>query len=177
MLIRQKSSPEISYQHTQLCSVPNQKQHILFLNCKKKPYLGIWSAISSKLSDGFIGVFSKRRDGANVKLFVESLFVRNTLAPRRCRWRCCADFLRLFSCSRCKLCNRKKNIDILFNSRELIDQFFFFGQFDAGIEFFVVMRKTKNVKIRENKNKKLFIKKKKKAGYFWGWEVKRWKIN
>lgn len=30
-------------------------------------YLGICKAISSKLSDGLMGVFSKSRDGANVK--------------------------------------------------------------------------------------------------------------
>lgn len=77
-------------------------------------YLGICSAISSRLSDGLIGVFSNSRDGASVRWPVESLTQRNTLPPRRCRWRCCsADFLRLFSCSRCRLCRRKKNIDML----------------------------------------------------------------
>lgn len=60
-----------------------------------------------------MGVFSNKRDGANVKWWPVSLSLRNTLAPRRCRWRCWTDFFRLFSCSRCKLCNRKKNIDIL----------------------------------------------------------------
>lgn len=81
-------------------------------------YLGICSAISSKLSDGLIGVFSNKRDGASVRCPVESLTHRNTLPPRRCRWRCCsADFFRLFSCSRCRLCRRKKNIDMLTDRR------------------------------------------------------------
>lgn len=78
----------------------------------KEKYLGIWSAISSKLSDGLIGVLSNNRDGAKVKWPVESLTHRNTRPPRRCRWRS-ADFFRLFSCSRCRLCRRKKNMDIL----------------------------------------------------------------
>lgn len=76
-------------------------------------HLGICSAISSRLSDGLIGVFSNSRDGASVKWPVESLTHRNTFPPRRCLCRCSADFLRLFSCSRCRLCSRKKNMDIL----------------------------------------------------------------
>lgn len=89
-----------------------------------KIYLGICSAISSKLSDGFIGVFSNRRDGAKVKWPVVSLSLRKTLAPRRCRCRCWAtDFFRLFSCSRCKLCSRKKNIDILSADERMNDVF------------------------------------------------------
>lgn len=85
-------------------------------------YLGICSAISSKLSDGLTGVFSNSRDGANVRWPAPSLLLRKTLAPRRCRCRCCsADFFRLFSCSRCKLCSRKKNIDILRIDERTID--------------------------------------------------------
>jgi len=62
-----------------------------------------------------MGVRSKRREGARVRWPVESLTHLKTLAPLRCRcWRCCSTrFLRLFSSARCRLCNRKKNIDIL----------------------------------------------------------------
>lgn len=77
--------------------------------------LGIWSAISSSESLGFIGVLSKRRDGA-VNWWKSLLTRRNVFAPRRCR--CSIFFFLFFSSSRRRLCKRKKNIDIL-------QQFFF----------------------------------------------------
>lgn len=75
-------------------------------------YLGICSAISSKLSLGFIGVFSNSLDGAvRCVLKSERLTRLNTFAPRRCRNS--IFFFFLFASSRCKLWRRKKNIDIL----------------------------------------------------------------
>lgn len=87
-------------------------------------HLGICSAISSRLSDGLIGVRSKRREGASVRWPVESLTHLKTLAPRRwrCCWRCCSTrFLRLFSSARWRLCKRKKNIDILLGQSRDVD--------------------------------------------------------
>lgn len=79
-------------------------------------YLGICSAISSKLSLGFIGVFSNSLDGAvRCVLKSERLTRLNTFAPRRCRNS--IFFFFLFASSRCKLWRRKKNIDILHVTR------------------------------------------------------------
>lgn len=101
---------------------PNHRSHAF-----DSTHLGIWRAISSRLSEGLIGVRSKRREGAKVRWPVESLTHLNTLAPLRwrCCWRCCSTrFLRLFSSARCRLCNRKKNIDIL---RVVVGWFCFVG--------------------------------------------------
>lgn len=83
------------------------------LDWANKSNLGICRAISSKLSLGFIGVFSNSLDGAVRWLKSPRLTRRNTLAPRRSRWRSSIFFFFLFASSRCKLCSRKKNIDIL----------------------------------------------------------------
>lgn len=90
------------------------KASLIFLKTLSRTrsfYLGIWSAISSRLSLGFIGVFSNSREGAVKWLRSARLTRRKTLAPLL--WWSSAFLLFLFASSRWRLWRRKKNIDIL----------------------------------------------------------------